>query len=1149
MTMKIQVIYQNEKADFCPNEDGYLTLKALRERFPKTDGLSFKNSEGKRIILTPCDERIKINQSVDVYDVHTEIHLGDDDDYVPAVKKSKSVDKDEICIIEAKNGNGNVTDKEDDHSKSVDDKSVESHDVEMKSEVDEVRDDKKSDDAQEKEDSSDDKMDEDITAVDSKPEIEESKPIDSSESQLADKTDDVAKSEQEQLVTDEKSADKSAPIVEIKKDETHDDVPLEKEINFETESESKIDTNLTDSQVKSEDDPTTNEQIQVDSKSTTISESDKDTVNSEVEKEIVNSEECKTKDEAIDSTACQEQENKEVAESRTTDIDNEESVQAEKESTCEDIAVKHESVPILQTPMKESPNSESAETIESDVSLTKKDTVPVVEELKCDKTNSVTEEKKLVVSSEAEKTETVQSAVSEADEAVISTEKLECSKTDSKLESDEAQLDDSKMEVFSETEKPETVQSAISETDEAAVSDEKMEVSSETDKPETVQSAISETDEAAVSDEKMEVSSEIVEPVTSEAKKDAVEEDSKEDEEDPKDVSTRDATEQKTKFSPTPSPAAIETESNVTNSSESSDNKTESVSRPKIGSCRQNSADHKCVPKIENGIVVMKCSEECHTEAMVETKVGLVYESVTSEFKLKSSAKKEEASDDSVESEKSSGDDEKDKDNETEESESSDDSSDEDKPNSPPRKPRRMCGTLVYKYPPSRRPRRRCGYISYRYKSPSDDLDESVSTVTSEMSQSTSPPQSPRRRCGYISDKYKSPSDNLDVSVSTVTSEMSQSTDEGNVDNSESKKGSPATPKQTRGRQSRSASKTPKLLTKVLRVGWLNRATPNDKYEPMEKPLGNCQKLKLIENKIYGALDIKQMAVKKFTGRKNFDLEELYHVQLGHVGSGDEETQIIDEFAKPDGSICDIWGYCRANNTTPYKLKLSLLTTAKNPNRTIVATPARSRSVRRICSAPTRPVLQDNVRIYYEYQRTSKYTNDRSVTEMEIDELLVRVREDNHGEGPEIIDNFDPLNYGYTISRLEVDGKQLLHVTTEDDGRLSYEYHESVVDPEPHSILFDTDVVSGACRGQYGVGVVLSCTHRCSPVITWYKDDAMIKEAEQMYWIRDVYDWLDDETHVWHCTIKCKEMKKPLRSKNAMINEKTVTQRSSRVCV
>uniref|UniRef100_A0ABD2VY72 Tubulin--tyrosine ligase-like protein 9 n=1 Tax=Trichogramma kaykai TaxID=54128 RepID=A0ABD2VY72_9HYME len=1105
VTMKIQVIYQNEKVDFCPNEDGYLTLKALRERFPKTDGLSFKNSEGKRIILIPCDERIKINQSVDVYDVHTEIHLGDDDDYVPAVKKSKSVDNDEICIIEAKNGNGNVTDKENDHSKSVDDKSVESHDVEMKSEVDEMRDDKKSDDAQEKNDSSDDKMDEDITAVDSKPEIEESKQIDSSESQLADKTDDVAKSEQEQLVTDEKSADKSAPIVEIKKYETHDDVPQEKEINFETESESKIDTDLTDSQVKSEDDSTTNEQIQVDSKSTTISESNEDTVNSEVEKEIVNSEESKTKDEAIDSTACQDQENEEVAESRTTEIDNEESVQAEKESTCENIAVTDESVPILEIPMKESPNSENTETIESDVLLTKKDTVSV-EELKCYKTDSVTEEKKLVVSMEAEKTETVQSPVSEADEAVISAEKLECSKTDSKLESDEAQLDESKMELSSETDKPETVQSAISETDESAVSDEKMEVSSETGKAETVQSAISETDEAAISDEKMEVSSEMVEPVTSEAKKDTVEEDSKEDEEDPKDVSTRDATEQKTKFSPSPSRAAIETESNVTNSSEGSDSKTEAVSRPKIGSCRQNSADHKCVPKIENGIVVMKCSEECHTEAMVETKVGLVYESVTSEFNLKSTAKKEESSDDSVESEKSSGDDEKDNDNDSEESELSNGSFRwQDRGDKLPSPPQRSSGGK-HKSPP-RGPRRRCGIISDKYKSP---------------------PRMPRRRCGTISDKYKYTSD---------------------VDTSESDKGSPATPKQTRGRQSRSASKTPKLLTKVLRVGWLNRATPNDKYEPMEKPLGLCQKLKLTENKIYTALDIKQMAMKKFTGRKNFDLEELYDVQLGHVGTGDEETQTIDEFAKPDGSICDIWGYCRANNTTPYKLKLSLLTTAKNPNRTIVATPARSRSVRRICSAPTRPVLQDNVRIYYEYQRTSKYTNDRSVTEMEIDELLVRVREDNHGEGPEIIDNFDPLNFGYTISRLEVDGKQLLHVTTEDDGRLSYEYHESVVDPEPHRILFDTDVVSGACRGQYGVGVVLSCTHRCSPVITWYKDDAMIKEAEQMYWIRDVFDWLDDETHVWHCTIKCKEMKKPLRSKNAMINQKTVTQRSSRVGV
>ncbi|CAB0042640.1 unnamed protein product [Trichogramma brassicae] len=901
--MKIQVIYQNEKADFCPNEDGYLTLKALRERFPKTDGLSFKNSEGKRIILTPCDERIKINQSVDVYDVHTEIHLGDDDDYVPAVKKSKSVDKDEICIIEAKNGNGNVTDKEDDRSKSVDDESVESHDVEMKSEVDEVRDDKKSDDAQEKDDSSDDKMDEDITAVDSKPEIEESKQIDSSESQLADKTDDVAESEQEQLVTDEKSPDESAPIVEIKKDETHGDAPQEKEMNFETESESKIDTDLTDSQMK--------------------------------------------------------------------------------------------------------PNS------------------------------TITKWKYL--------------------------RKLKNPKRFNQLLA-----------------KPMKRQFLM----------------------------------------KMEVSSEIVEPVTSEAKKDTVEEDSKEvnpsthckSEKGPKDVSTRDATEQKTKFSPTPSPAAIGTESNVTNASESSDNKTESVSRPKIGSCRQNSADHKCVPKIENGVVVMKCSEECHTEAMVETKVGLVYESVTSELKLKSSAKKEESSDDSVESEKSSGDDEKDKDNETEESESSDENYKSRVRIA--RGPRRSCGGKPWP-PPGR-------YRGGKCRSP------------------------PRRRCGIISGIYTSPSDDLNASVSTATS---QSADESNVDNSESEKGSPATPKKTRGRQSRSASKTPKLLTKVLRVGWLNRATPNDKYEPMEKPLGNCQKLKLVENKIYTALDIKQMAVKKFTGRKKFDLDELYHVQLGHVGTADDdgEAQIIDEFAKPDGSICDIWGYCRANNTTPYKLKLSLLTTAKNPNRTIVATPARSRSVRRICSAPTRPQLHDNVRIYYEYAKVSKYTNDRSVTEMEIDELLLRVREDNHGSSPQIIENFDPLNFGYTISRVEVDGKQLLHVITEDDGRVSYEYHESVVDPEPHRILFDTDVVSGSCRGHYGVGVVLSCTHLCSPVITWYKDDVRIKGAEHMYWMRDVFNWLDDETHVWHCTIKCKEMKKPLRSKNVMINEKTVTQRSSRV--
>ena len=310
----------------------------------------------------------------------------------------------------------------------------------------------------------------------------------------------------------------------------------------------------------------------------------------------------------------------------------------------------------------------------------------------------------------------------------------------------------------------------------------------------------------------------------------------------------------------------------------------------------------------------------------------------------------------------------------------------------------------------------------------------------------------------------------------------------------------------------------------------------------MKKPLDCIKRLKLNESQIYSAHEIKEMAIKEFTSSQNHAIMDKLSFKLGFC-----DGRILDHFKQPDGKICDVWAYCKAYNMSLYELNLFLLSTSIDGtdvdfNKRITRADKDLHLNLRLKKAKIKddnevhvnsPLIEDNISVFYLYIRISKYSNEQSHTECtKLDLYNAHLLANLSGVMP-TVEEFDPLDYDYMISKLSKNDRVFLKTYVNEDGSKSFVFPSSSVssDTACHTILHDTDEVQGIYEGRFGIGFVTSCNNDCRPTYTWYKDDEVFKQGEYLYWLNDVSSDDDGKAHTWFCSVTCRAIKDELKSK------------------
>lgn len=304
----------------------------------------------------------------------------------------------------------------------------------------------------------------------------------------------------------------------------------------------------------------------------------------------------------------------------------------------------------------------------------------------------------------------------------------------------------------------------------------------------------------------------------------------------------------------------------------------------------------------------------------------------------------------------------------------------------------------------------------------------------------------------------------------------------------------------------------------------------------MKKPLGGVRRLKLDESSFYSADRIREMAAERFAD----SLKDRYDVQLGLF-----DGQVISEFELPSGKPCDLWDYCRAFNTTPYRLNLFILTTPRDDfltdRRIDRADEKLTRSRRRTKIRNGEYVPRDDVQVLYHYVRVSKYSGEMSCTECRKRDLHAYFLEEQFGDGP-AIERFDPLDYGYSISRIEKDDRILMQIDIGSDSSRSFHFPGTEADTDDHVALHDVDELQGVCNGSFGLGFIPSCTCRGSK-FTWYRDGQLFKSGESLYWLDNVVLEAGRESGIFWCVVACKTAKIEIKSKEIRVTEEMIGKR------
>lgn len=331
---------------------------------------------------------------------------------------------------------------------------------------------------------------------------------------------------------------------------------------------------------------------------------------------------------------------------------------------------------------------------------------------------------------------------------------------------------------------------------------------------------------------------------------------------------------------------------------------------------------------------------------------------------------------------------------------------------------------------------------------------------------------------------------------------------------------------------------TKKPKAKTLRIGWLHKEVGDRKFQRMKKPLGGVRRLKLDESSVYTAGQIRQMAIDQFAD----SLEDRYSVQLGLF-----DGRVLTDFELPNGEVCDLWAYCRAHNKTPYQLNLFILTHPIYVSHADCAGEKLTRSRRRTLIRTGEFVPRDDVEVLFHLARVSKYSGELSCTECRRRDLHAYFLEEQFGDGP-AIEQFDPLNHGYSISRIQKNERVLLHIGIEGDCmNRSFHFPSAEADDQQsatdrHVVLHDVDEVQGICDGRFGLGFVPSCTCR-EATFTWYRDGELYRSGESVYWLDDIELAPGCEASSFYCVVTCQAGQVELKSKEVEVTRDMIDKR------
>ena len=170
---------------------------------------------------------------------------------------------------------------------------------------------------------------------------------------------------------------------------------------------------------------------------------------------------------------------------------------------------------------------------------------------------------------------------------------------------------------------------------------------------------------------------------------------------------------------------------------------------------------------------------------------------------------------------------------------------------------------------------------------------------------------------------------------------------------------------------------------------------------------------------------------------------------------------------------------------------------------------------------PREKSLKSTIDIKYLRITYSKYTEARAISHESKDQLYGHELATTKGLFKSFED-FDPLEFGYEISRISKGGKSFLEVDVDDNGKKIFTFPSAKSCSPEHQLLHGIKELMGYSFGKLGIGAIPKCSESCRPYFTWLKNNSVYRTGEFLYWIE-----LDDLSPGirWKCNIRCNKCK------------------------
>lgn len=286
-----------------------------------------------------------------------------------------------------------------------------------------------------------------------------------------------------------------------------------------------------------------------------------------------------------------------------------------------------------------------------------------------------------------------------------------------------------------------------------------------------------------------------------------------------------------------------------------------------------------------------------------------------------------------------------------------------------------------------------------------------------------------------------------------------------------------------------------------IHIGWLDQVGRTRPIQ-VKGHAGGIRILKLELSKNYSVRDVIEEAKNIFLCEKTLERHKStlqYHLSYN-------DGTIISSFTNLNDEPCDLWTFYKCRGLVPYRSNLYLLT--KDETNTV--------DIKKDSSVDSLDVPA-NITVLYHDIKVSKYTKLPSVMEKDKTTLFEELPEDL--KNTITFEEFDPIDYGYSISSISKGDKIFLQIYIKQDRSRLFTFPSSSVSDfeSDHIVLVDSTELCGMSCGKLGVGTIPSCTDKCQPLFTWYKDDVLYKEGLFLYWV-DV----PNEGCVTSCIVQCR---------------------------